>query len=396
MSQRSVDRRNFLKGIAGSAALSAVPPDVLALGSRRASAREEAAQAAAAKPTTPARIKFAVIGVNHGHITGQTNAVLAGGGELISMYAKEPDLAAAFVKQFPQAKLARSEQEVLDDPAIQLVVSAGIPDERAPLGIRVMQHGKDYMVDKPGITTLEQLAESRRVQAQTRRIYSIMYSERFENRATIKAGELVKAGAIGRVIQTIGLGPHRMNPKTRPAWFFDRPRYGGILCDIGSHQGDQFLYFTGSTHADVVSSQVGNVHHPEHPGLEDFGDTMVRGDGGSGYIRVDWFTPDGLATWGDGRLTVLGTAGFIEIRKNIDIGGRSGGSHLFLVDQKETRYVDCSAVTLPYGKQLVDDVVNRTETAMTQAHCFLATELMLKAQKQAQRVSFKPTSQPVI
>ena len=142
------------------------------------------------------------------------------------------------------------------------MLSSGIPVERAPLGIRVMQHGKDYMSDKPGITTLEQLAEVRKVQAETKRIYSIMYSERFENRATVKAGELVKAGAIGQVIQTIGLGPHRITPATRPEWFWDKAQFGGILCDIGSHQADQFLYFTGSTSADVVASQVGNVHIP--------------------------------------------------------------------------------------------------------------------------------------
>ena len=144
----------------------------------------------------------------------------------------------------------------------------------------------------------------------------------------------------------------------------------------------------------MIASQVGNLNNPQYPGLEDFGDTMLRGDGGSGYIRVDWFTPDGLATWGDGRLTILGTNGFIEIRKNIDIGGRSGGNHLFLVDQKETRYVDCSNVALPYGEQLVADVLNRTETAMPQAHCFLATELILKAQRQAQRITLKPATNP--
>jgi predicted dehydrogenase len=352
MKRPGIGRRRFIKDLAGSAA-----------------------------------VKFAVIGINHAHINGQVSAVLRGGGELTAVYAKEPDLLAAFVKRFPQAKVARSENEILEDRAVQLVLSSAIPDERAPLGIRVMKHGKDYMADKPGITTLAQLAEVRRVQAETRRIYSIMYSERLENRATVKAGELVAAGAIGRVVQTIGLGPHRMSPKTRPAWFFDRPRYGGILCDIGSHQADQFLYFTRSTRADVVSSQVGNVHYPQYPTFEDFGDVTLRGDKGTGYIRVDWFTPDGLATWGDGRLTILGTDGFIEIRKNVDIGGRPGGNHLFVVDQKETRYVDCSAVALPYGEQLVSDVVNRTETAMPQAHCFLATELVLKAQAQAQRLT---------
>jgi predicted dehydrogenase len=337
----------------------------------------------------PSKIRFSVIGLNHGHIYSQTEAVIRGGGELVSFYAREPDLAAAFAKRYPQAKQAKSEKEILEDKAIQLVVSAAIPDERAPLGVRVMRSGKDYMADKPGITSLEQLAEVRKVQKETRRIYSIMYSERLENRATVKAGELVKAGAIGKVIQTIGMGPHRMNVKSRPEWFFDRKRFGGILTDIGSHQFDQFLYFTGSTKAEVVSSQVGNVHHPQYPQFEDFGDVMLRGDSGTGYIRVDWFTPDGLKSWGDGRLTILGTDGYIELRKNIDIAGREGGNHLFLVDGKETRYIDCSQVPLPYGGQLVNDILNRTETAMSQEHCFLATELALKAQKQAQKVVLK-------
>jgi predicted dehydrogenase len=329
------------------------------------------------------RIKFSVIGLNHGHIYGQTRAVIGGGGELVSFYAKEPDLAAAFTKEFPQAGLTRCEKEILEDRSIQLVVSASIPNERAPLGVEVMRHGKDFMADKPGVTTLEQLTEVRRAQEQTARIYSIMYGERFESRATIKAGDLVKAGAIGRSLQTVGLGPHRLNIKSRPAWFFDRERYGGVICDIGSHQFDQFLYFTGSTKAEVIASQVGNLNHPQHPGLEDFGDATLSGDGGGGYIRVDWFTPDGLPTWGDTRLTILGTDGYIEIRKNVDIGGKAGGEHLFLVDQKGVHRIECDHVPTLYGERLVNDILDRTETAMPQAHCFLAAELALKAQRQA-------------
>ncbi|MFN6021171.1 MAG: Gfo/Idh/MocA family protein, partial [Bacteroidota bacterium] len=284
---------------------------------------------------------------------------------------------------------ANSEAAILDDPSIQLVLSSITPVERAPLGIRVMKSGKDYMADKPGITTLSQLAQVKKVQKDTGRIYSIMYSERFENRATVKAGELIQAGAIGKVIQTIGLGPHRMNVKSRPPWFFDKQYFGGIICDIASHQFDQFLFFTGSTKADIIAAQVGNTHFSQYPQFEDFGDVMVRGNKGMGYIRVDWFTPDGLKSWGDGRLTILGTDGFIEIRKNIDPAGRSGGNHLFLTDNKETRYFDCKDQDLPYGRQLVDDVLNRTETAMSQHHCFLATELALKAQNTAENVTFE-------
>jgi predicted dehydrogenase len=382
MKTKGTDRRQFLKSSLTTAAVAALTGAEVP----HASAHETAQEARQEKPSRPSRMKFAAIGLNHNHINGQVESVVRGGGELVSFYAKEPDLAAAFGKRFPSAKLARSEREILDDPAIKLVVSASIPNERAPLGIEVMRHGKDFMVDKPGMTTVEQLEQVRGVQATTKRIYSILYSERHENKATVKAGDLVKAGAIGKVIQTVGLGPHRMTPKSRPAWFFERERYGGILCDIASHQFDQFLFFTGSTQAQVVASQVGNVHHPEYPGLEDFGDVMIRGNGGTGYIRVDWFTPDGLNTWGDGRLTILGSDGFIEIRKNVDIGGRAGANHLFLVDQKETRYIDCNDVVLPYGERLVDDVLNRTETAMPQTHVFLTMELALQAEKQAQRV----------
>jgi predicted dehydrogenase len=388
------NRRRFLKNAGTTAAglimLPALPLDTRAAIEQADNEWSDSITGMAPKAPLASRINFSVIGLNHGHIYSQVDSTTRGGGQLVSFYSKEEDLAAAFAKRYPQAKRVTDEKEILEDKSIQLVLSSIIPNERAPLGIRVMKHGKDYMVDKPGITSLEQLAEVRKVQKETKRIYSIMYSERFENRATVKAGELVKAGAIGKVIQTIGLGPHRMSPKTRPEWFFDPKRFGGIITDIGSHQFDQYLFFTGSTKADVVASQIGNVSHPQYPLFEDFGDVMLRGDGGQGYIRVDWFTPDGLKTWGDGRLTVLGTEGFIEIRKNIDIAGRDGGNHLFLVTNKETQYVDCSKVELPYGEMLVNDIVNRTETAMTQQHCFLATELALRAQKQAQKITMKP------
>ncbi len=332
------------------------------------------------------RLKFGVIGINHGHIYSMSNSVINGGGELHSFYAKEDVLAKDFLTRFPNAKRVASPEEIYQNLAIQLILSAAIPDERAGIGIKAMLSGKDYLADKPAITTLKQLEEVRKVQKQTGRIFSIAFSERFENRATVKAGELIKAGAIGKVIQTIGLGPHRTSLKTRPEWFFDKKRYGGILTDIASHQFDQFLFFTNSTQAHVVSSQVGNVNHGQYPLFEDFGDVMLKGNGGMGYIRVDWFTPDGLKSWGDGRLTILGTEGYIEIRKNIDITKSDNGNHLYLVNNKETIYMDCAKEPLPFGQQLVDDVLNRTETAMTQAHCLLAMELALKAQKSAKTI----------
>jgi predicted dehydrogenase len=329
---------------------------------------------------------FGTIGINHGHIYGQTQVMLGAGCRLKSFHAPEDDLAAAYSKTFPDAKRAADEREILEDPDILLVLGAGILADRAPMAIRAMQHGKDVMLDKPGATTLEQLSDLRRTQAETGRIFSILYSEHYTQPATVAAGEMVKAGAIGRVMQTVGLGPHRIGNYPRPDWFWSRERTGGILCDIGSHQAEQFLFFTGSDKAEVAASHIANFDHPEKPEFEDFGQMVLVSDKGTGFIRVDWFTQDGLPVWGDGRLFILGTEGTIELRKYVDIAGRPGGDHLFLVDRKGVHHVDCSRTRITYGEQLRDDVLDRTETVMSQAHCFLATELALTAQARATRI----------
>ncbi|MEO6012895.1 MAG: Gfo/Idh/MocA family oxidoreductase [Devosia sp.] len=330
-------------------------------------------------------IKIAAIGLTHSHIGGQVDCLLREGATLVGFWSDEEDVAVPFGQKYPSAKRAADRRELLEDPSIAMILTSAIPAKRAEIAIAAMQHGKDVMSDKPGMTSLDQLAEIRRVQEATGRIFSICYSEHFETRSTVKAGELVKAGAIGQVINTVGLGPHRLNNGARAPYFFDRRQYGGILCDIGSHQVEQFLFFTGSEDAEIVSATVANRGHPEHPGLQDAGDMHFRSDKATGYVRVDWFTPDGLGTWGDGRLTLVGTEGYIELRKYIDIAGRPGKDHLFLVDRKGTQYIDCAGEPLFYGRALIDDVLNRTETAMPQSRCYKAMELALKAQQMADR-----------
>jgi predicted dehydrogenase len=330
-------------------------------------------------------IRFAAIGINHSHIYGQVECLLRAGAEFVAFHAIEDDLAKAFGDKFPQAKRVADRRAILEDNSIQMVLTSAIPGDRAGIAIEAMQHGKDVMSDKPGMTSHAQLAEIKKVQAETKRIFSVCYSEHFETRSTVKAGELVKAGAIGQVIHTIGLGPHAIRNNQRPDWFFDRKRYGGILCDIGSHQCEQFLFFSDSLDAEVISATVNNRANPDRPGLQDVGDMHLRTPKTTGYVRLDWFTPEGLPTWGDGRLTILGTEGYIELRKYIDIAGRPGTDHLFMVDKKGVSYVDCSNVDRPYGAALVQDVLNRTETAMTQAHCYKAMELALDAQNLAEQ-----------
>jgi predicted dehydrogenase len=404
MTMDAVNRRSFLKSIGGAGMMSALPVAMFGLPAMDSShivhEVAEPGQDASAKPKDS--IRFSVCGMSHDHIYGMVGAILRGGGVLVAAYGAEPDKAAAFAKAFPQAKMVSSEEEILSDPSTQLILSSTIPNQRAPLGVKVMKRGKDYLSDKPGATTLEQVAEIRKTITETKRIYGIMYSERLEVKGAVKAGELVQAGAIGRVIQTINIAPHQIfqpvksgsdahagGASTRPDWFWEPDLYGGILCDIGSHQVDQFLYYTGSTEAEVVASQIANVNHPEHPKFQDFGDMMLRGDRGFGYVRLDWFTPDALGTWGDGRLFILGTDGYIEVRKYTNVAVSKSGNNLFLVNKTEQRYIDCNNVVLPFGPQFVSDVVNRTHTAQDQAQCLLAAELVIKAQMKATLVHLK-------
>src|SRR3984957_20206423 len=339
-------------------------------------------------------MRFAVCGMAHDHIYGMVGAIQRGGGILVSYHGDEPDKVAAFAKRYPDAKQVSSEKEILDDPTIQLVLSSKIPNQRAALGIEVMKRGKDFLSDKPGMTTLAQLAQVRATIAATKRIYGILYSEMLEVPAAVKAAELVQAGAIGRVIQTINIAPHQIMQKAgdagggapRPDWFWEPEKYGGILCDIGSHQVYQFLYFTSSTHAEIAESQVSNIAHPKYPRFQDYGDMVLRGNRGFGYVRLDWFTPDGLGTWGDGRLFVLGTKGYIEVRKYTNVGVKNQGNNLFVVDANQSRYIDSNNMDLPFGPQFIADVVNRTHVAQDQTLCLLVAELVIKAQNKAQLV----------
>lgn len=333
-------------------------------------------------------LRFAAIGIDHFHIFDHIEGLLDAGAEFVGYddAGGQSRIAKGLAKTWPDVPVIDRET-LLADESIDVICSAAIPADRADLAIEAMRRGKDVMIDKPGVTTLEQLAEVEAAVAQTGRIFSICFSERLAVRSAEKAGKLVQEGAIGKVIQTLGMGPHRLNEQLRPDWFFDPERYGGILTDIASHQIDQFLFYTGSDTGRIIASTIGNYDHPDRPGLQDFGQLMIASDSATGYIRVDWFTPDGLPTWGDGRLTILGTQGYIELRKYVDIAGREGADHLFLVNGEGCEHIDCSSEPLSYFVNFIADVKSRTETAMPQAHVFEVSRLAIEAQRMASDLS---------
>ncbi len=331
----------------------------------------------------PGEFIFAAAHLDHGHIYAMTEGLLGAGGTLKSVYDADPAKVAAFRAKFPDVQVAASETEILTDPDVRLIASAAVTSERAAIGLRVIDAGKDYFTDKAPLTTLEQLEAVREATDRTGRKYAVYYSERIHVEAAVLAGQLIERGAIGTVLQVTSLGPHRIGaPGSRPDWFYDKDQFGGILCDIGSHNFEQMLYFTGASDAEVVSATVANYAHSEYPAFEDFGDAhIVMNNGSTGFVRVDWFTPEGLRTWGDGRTIILGTDGFIELRKYINIAADDGADHLFLVNKDGEQYINATGrVGYPFFGALIRDCLDRTETAMTQAHAFKAAEISVKAQ----------------
>ena len=317
------------------------------------------------------------------------NGLTEAGGTLKYVWDQDEKKVAAFLKAFPQAKAARSEEEALSDPETRLIAGAAVTSERCALGLRAMEAGKDYFTDKAPFTTLDQLASAREAVSRTGRKYMVYYGERLHDEGSVLAGYLVEAGEIGKVIAVTGFGPHRLGAPGRPAWFFEREKYGGILCDIGSHQIEQFLFYGKEEDAVVNGSRIANFAHPEYPELEDYGDVTLTGKNGTAsFFRLDWFTPDGLRTWGDGRMFIQGTEGFIEIRKYVNLASdQPGGGHVFLVNGQGERYMNAVGVTgYPFFGKLILDCLNRTENAMTQAHAFKAAELCLIAQRDAVRI----------
>ena len=330
--------------------------------------------------------KLGVIGIDHGHIFGMLGNMKAQGCTCDAYWTDGPAVTEAkFNETFPEVAKVADRRRILDDPDVRMVLISAVPADRAALAIEAMEAGKDVMVDKPGCTTLEQLAAIRECRARTGRIWSVNFSERFEVPAVTKAEELVFGGAIGRVVQTVGLGPHKQNLRTRPAWYFERERFGGILCDIGSHQIDQFLHFTGSDTAEIMHAHVENTTMPDHPRFQDFGEMVLKSDKGHAYVRVDWFTPDGLPTWGDGRLFIQGTEGYIELRKYTEVGRPHVTNTLYLVNATENARIEAGDAGLPYFPRLVADVHDRTETAVGQRHTFTVMELAIRAQMKAER-----------
>ena len=142
-------------------------------------------------------LRFGAIGLDHRHIYHLIGENIAAGAECVGYCPLSSDekVVDGVRERFPD--LAQVDRESLfDDASIDFIVCAAIPRDRAAIAVRAMRAGKDVMVDKPGATTLAQVAELQTAAEETGRIFSICFSERFVVRACEVASRLVAEGAI--------------------------------------------------------------------------------------------------------------------------------------------------------------------------------------------------------
>lgn len=337
----------------------------------------------------PGEFRFGVIGLDHGHIYAICNGLLEAGAQLINVWDPDGDKVREFLERYPQARAAESQEEILEDSTLQMVASAIRPSGRCDLGIQVMESGKDYFVDKPGMLTMEEIDRARAACGRTGRKYIVYFGERIHVEGAVRAEQLIGSGAVGRVLQVTILAPHRLNRDIRPGWFFDKRENGGIITDLGSHQIEQFLTFCGAKSARVLHSAVANYENRDKTEFYDFGEgTLLADNGATCWFRVDWFTPDGLRAWGDGRVFIMGTEGTIEIRKYIDVGVSEEGDLVIWVDKNgEHREHVTGKTGFVFFGQLIRDCLDRTETAIGQDHVFEAMRVTVEAQEKAEVIS---------
>ncbi len=331
---------------------------------------------------------FGVNGLAHGHINGMCSSLIRAGATLKYVYDENEALLSDFSKKFPDAIVAKSYDEILADPEIELIASAAIPSHRADIAIKAMHAGKHAFVDKAPVISFDQLSAVKAACAETGKKFFVCYSEFVSVEASVYAKQLIDRGIIGDVFHIDIVAPHSLNPSTRPDWFFFRKDTGGIITDIGSHQLYQFLEFSGAHDATVSSARVANYfakNYADEKEFDDFGDLTIIGDNGvTGYVRIDWNSPKGINTWGDVRAIIQGSKGYIELRKNCDIGKPKVASTVYVCtnDGVFTESV-AGKVGLPFCSDMINDCRKGTETATTAHKTFRAIELAMEAQEMA-------------
>ena len=328
--------------------------------------------------------RFAVAGIEHLHVFELVGGLVGAGAIEVGHWGTPGPLLDAYRQWRPDS--AELDLDTALRAEVDLVVLAGIPSERATHAATALRSGASVLSDKPGVTTFEQLDSVLDAEEASTGRWWVLFSERFCNRAVLEAVRRVHAGAIGRVVDVVGLGPHTLAAAQRPDWFWSPTTSGGILADLATHQIDQFCAIADpDSKAEVVvtSSSVGNLACPDHPSMQDVGRLTLAGGGAIGSHRVDYLSAAGLPSWGDCRLLITGTEGALEVRANVDPAGAPGSEHLIQVDADGTQRIDTSDVQIDWAQRLVADLRNGTDTLLSRDHIERVCRLALTAQAEA-------------
>src|SRR5690625_333855 len=238
-------------------------------------------------------------------------------------------------------------RQMLDQHYVDVVVVCGIYSQRADMIVDALASDADVLADKPLCTELEDLDRIQQAAVNSRRVVSTMFEKR-AHPVTLATRKVVDDGELGQIALVAATGPHKLNYATRPEWFFDGEKYGGILADLAVHDIDLVLLFTGIRNG-VVSGHQSNLALPQHPGFSDAGAAFFTSNNVASTLEAHWMWPAASPFHGHYRMRLTGTRGTAELdwaQNRLDLVTNERASH---------------SVDLPAGKRPAENFF----TAMT-------------------------------
>ncbi|WP_405056649.1 Gfo/Idh/MocA family oxidoreductase [Kribbella sp. NBC_01505] len=312
-------------------------------------------------------IRIAIAGAAHPHARYVT-AEIDRNDEYQLVAVADPDRTVAERYATPyQAKVFTDHQQLLDETRPDVVMVAGIYADRGRAVVDALDAGAHVLADKPLCTSLTDLTAISEASRRNNRHVTVLLEKRYYPETLAMAELIDELGTIHGVVST---GPHKLNRPTRPEWFFDRTRYGGLLNDLAVHDIDAALHFTGLT-AGTVSGALAS-----EPGFPRYGTATLTGPGVLITAGVDWLTPAASPLHGDYRMKLVGSNGTAELQW--------ARKRLVLTTTDKAPY----DVVLPPGHRPAElplqALANGNEPDITTSNSLLVTRLALLAQQSAE------------
>lgn len=147
-------------------------------------------------------------------------------------------------KMFPVVHIARDYKEILNDPAIELIV-VNTPDaHHFTMARDALQAGKHVVVEKPFTLRANEAKQLIDLAARKKRLLTVYQNRRWDG-DFLTVRKIAGSGILGRLVEFESHFDRYRNFIAPGTWKEDGDAYAGVLYNLGSHMVDQALVLFG-------------------------------------------------------------------------------------------------------------------------------------------------------